>query len=109
MAQQGNQAIAYVYPSEEANFWIDTFVIPKGAKNVKIAHKFIAFMLRPDIAKMCVEKNDFATPVTTAIPLISKEVRESATIFPSAKIVKNGESRPTLEMHFLFIRSTGRN
>lgn len=91
MAHQENQAIAYVYPSEGANFWIDSFVIPKGAKNVRNAHTFIAFMLRPDIAKMCVEENGFATPVTTALPLISKKVRESATIFPSAEIVKNGE------------------
>ena len=52
MAQQENKAITYVYPSEGANFWIDSFVVPKGANNVENAHKFIAFMLRPDIAKM---------------------------------------------------------
>lgn len=91
MAAKENKAIAYVYPSEGANFWVDSFVIPKGANNVANAHKFIAFMLRPDIAKMCVEENGFATPVTTALPLIDKDVRDSATIFPPAEIVSKGE------------------
>lgn len=91
MAQQENKAITYVYPSEGANFWIDSFVVPKGAKNVENAHKFIAFMLRPDIAKMCVEENGFATPVTTALPLIDEDVRRSRTIFPSAEIISRGE------------------
>lgn len=91
MAQQENKAITYVYPSEGANFWIDSFVVPKGANNVENAHKFIAFMLRPDIAKMCVEENGFATPVTTALPLIDEDVRRSRTIFPSAEIISRGE------------------
>ncbi len=91
MAQQENKAITYVYPSEGANFWIDSFVVPKGANNVENAHKFIAFMLRPEIAKMCVEENGFATPVTTALPLIDEDVRRSRTIFPSAEIISRGE------------------
>ena len=35
MAQQENKAITYIYPSEGANFWVDSFVIPVGAKNVR--------------------------------------------------------------------------
>ena len=69
MAQQENKAITYIYPSEGANFWVDSFVIPAGAENVENAHTFINFMLRPDIAKACVEENGFATPVTAALPI----------------------------------------
>jgi spermidine/putrescine transport system substrate-binding protein len=91
MAQQENKAISYVYPTEGANFWVDSFVIPKGAKNIKNAHTFINFMLRPDIAKLCVEENGFATPVTAALPLLDEEVRTSEIIFPPASVVAAGE------------------
>ena len=91
MAQQENKAITYVYPDEGANFWVDSFAIPKGAKNIDNAHKFINFMLRPDIAALCVEENGFASPVTAALPLLSEEVRTSEVIFPPAEVVAAGE------------------
>ena len=80
-----------MYPAEGANFWVDSFAIPKGATNIANAHKFIDFMLRPEIAALCVEENGFASPVTTMLPLLSEEVRHSEIIFPPAEIVKAGE------------------
>lgn len=91
MAQEENPAITYVYPAEGANFWVDSFAIPKGAKNITNAHTFINFMLRPEIAALCVEENGFASPVTAALPLLSDEVRQSVVIFPPAEIVEAGE------------------
>ena len=91
MAQEENPSIKYVYPAEGANFWIDSFAIPKGAKNIGNAHKFIDFMLRPDIAVLCVEENGFASPVTTALPLLSEEVRQSEVIFPPIEVIRAGE------------------
>lgn len=91
MAREENPAISYIYPAEGANFWVDSFAIPGGAKNIKNAHTFINFMLRPDIAKMCVEENGFATPVTAALPLLDEAVRTSEIIFPPASVVAAGE------------------
>ena len=91
MAQQENKAITYVYPREGANFWVDSFVVPKGAKNVANAHKFIDFMLRPEVAKVCVEENGYASPVAAVLPLLDEEVRNSEAIFPPAQIVAAGE------------------
>lgn len=91
MAQQENPAIVYIYPREGAAFWVDSFVIPKGARNIENAHAFIDFMLRPEIAKICVEENGYATPVLGAIALLDEEVRNSPVIFPAARIVESGE------------------
>ena len=91
MAQEENPSIKYVYPAEGANFWIDSFAIPRGAKNIGNAHKFIDFMLRPDIAALCVEENGFASPVTAALPLLSEEVRQSEVIFPPIEVIRAGE------------------
>jgi spermidine/putrescine transport system substrate-binding protein len=91
MAQQENDKIRYVYPREGANLWVDSFVIPKTARNVGNAHAFINFMMKPEVAKECVEANGYATPVTTALPLLEENVRTSPTVFPAAEIINNGE------------------
>lgn len=91
MALEENPAMRYVYPKEGANFWVDSFVIPKQARNVKNAHTFINFMLRPDVAKICVEENGYASPVKSVLPLLDEAIRTSATIFPPAEIVAAGE------------------
>jgi spermidine/putrescine transport system substrate-binding protein len=103
MAQAENADIRYIYPKEGANFWVDSFVIPKSARNPKAAHSFINFMMRPEIAKVCVEENGYATPVKGALPLLEEKVRSSATIFPPAEIVAQGEFQmdvgPALEIY----------
>jgi spermidine/putrescine transport system substrate-binding protein len=91
MAEQENPAIRYVYPREGANLWVDSYVIPKTARNIKNAHQFINFMMKPEIAKLCVEENGYATPVTTALPLLDDNVRTSLTVFPTTEIINNGE------------------
>ena len=42
--------LKYVVPKEGSNFWLDGWVIPKYAANIKAATYFIDFMCRPDIA-----------------------------------------------------------
>jgi spermidine/putrescine transport system substrate-binding protein len=91
MAQEENEAIRYIYPSEGANLWVDSYAIPKTARNVKNAHSFINFMMKPEIAKICVEENGYATPILTALPLLDERVRTSQVIFPDEKTIDAGE------------------
>lgn len=91
MAQEENPNIQYVYPAEGANFWVDSFAIPKGARNPKGAHAFINFMMRPEIAKVCVEEYGYATAVKPAVKLLDERISSSHTIFPPAEIVAHGE------------------
>lgn len=91
MAEQENQAIHYIYPREGVNLWVDSFVIPKSARNIGNAHAFINFMMKPEIAKICVEENGYATPVLTALPLLDPEVRNSKTVFPDQDMIAAGE------------------
>ncbi len=91
MARQENPAIQYVYPKEGASFWVDSFVIPKGARNPKAAHAFINFMMRPEVAKACVEEYGYPTPVKPAIALLNSEIGSNRTIFPASEVIKQGE------------------
>lgn len=91
LAEQENEAIRYVYPEEGVNLWVDSFVIPKSARNIKNAHAFINFMMKAEVAKTCVEENGYATPVLTALPLLDADVRNSKTVFPDPAMIAKGE------------------
>ena len=47
---QENEDLAFYYPKEGTNIFVDSMVIPKSAKNVDAAKLFINFMLDPEIA-----------------------------------------------------------
>ena len=47
---QENEDLAFYYPVEGTNIFVDSMVIPKSAKNVEAAKLFINFMLDPEIA-----------------------------------------------------------
>jgi ABC-type glycerol-3-phosphate transport system substrate-binding protein len=41
--------IAYAIPKEGGNLWFDMLAIPKDAANVKEAHAFINYLLKPEV------------------------------------------------------------
>lgn len=49
-------------PKEGTNLFIDSWVIPKNARHVENAHKFINFICRPDIAAKNFESLGYSTP-----------------------------------------------
>ena len=81
--QRENPDLEYVIPKEGTNVWIDAWVIPKNAKNVENAEKFIDFMCRPDIALMNFDYITYSTPNDAARDLIEDEdIRNSKIAFP---------------------------
>ena len=88
-----NPDLEYVIPKEGSNVWIDSWVIPKNAKNKENAEKFINFMCRPDIALMNFEYLTYATPNKAARALIKdEETRNSKILFPNAEDLTNCET-----------------
>ncbi|OPZ59972.1 MAG: Spermidine/putrescine-binding periplasmic protein precursor [Deltaproteobacteria bacterium ADurb.Bin510] len=91
MAAAEDPAIKLVYPKEGAIFWMDNLVIPRGARNVANAYKFINFMLRPDIAKMNCEFIGYATPNLKAQQMLAPAVRNNPAVYPDRATIKKGE------------------
>ena len=91
-ARLANKNIQYVFPKEGAILWADCLSIPKGAKNVDNAHKFIDFLMRPDIALMIAEDVGYSTPNLTAITeLMSEEMKNDPLINPSPENLRNAQ------------------
>lgn len=90
-AKQENPVYEYIYPEEGTTMWIDSFVIPSRSKNVENAHKFIDFMLRPDVAARCTEELGYATPNLAGKGLLNESTRNSPIVFPSSEVLMKAE------------------
>ncbi|MDL2285901.1 extracellular solute-binding protein [Desulfococcaceae bacterium OttesenSCG-928-F15] len=91
MAALENPAIQFIYPREGAIFWLDSMVIPRDAANVEGAHKFINFILKPEIAKMITEEIGYTTPNKAAQALLDPGVASNPTVYPPEEVILNGE------------------
>lgn len=74
--------LEYVIPEEGTNLWIDSWVIPKNAKNKENAEKWIDFLCRPDIAKRNFEYITYATPNKGAFDMLDEELQQNKAVFP---------------------------
>lgn len=91
--QRENPDLEYVIPEEGTNVWIDSWVIPKNAKNVENAHKFIDYMLRTDIALKNFDYITYSTPNDAARELIEDDdIKNSEIAFPDLSKYNNLET-----------------
>lgn len=84
MEDQGEgQDIAYSIPREGAPMWFDVFVIPANARNPDAAHRFIDFLLRPEIIARITNELWYPNPNGASWPLLDPEVRDHPAVYPS--------------------------
>lgn len=87
-AKEVGRDIRYVTPKEGAGMWIDSFAIPKGAVHPINAHKFINFMLRPDIAAKVTNEVFLPTTVLNSLPMIEDDIKKNSAVYPPEDIMK---------------------
>ncbi|HEY9575832.1 MAG TPA: extracellular solute-binding protein [Lachnospiraceae bacterium] len=91
--QRENPNLEYVIPKEGSNVWIDSWVIPKNAKNKENAEKFLNFLCREDIALKNFEYITYSTPNMRARTLIEDElIKNSKVAFPDSKDLEKCET-----------------
>lgn len=86
-----NDKLDYVVPKEGSNLWFDNMVIPKTAKNLEGAHKFINFMLEPDVAAQNAEYVGYATPNKDALKLLPEDISGDERFYPPAEVTSHLE------------------
>ncbi|MCR5875333.1 polyamine ABC transporter substrate-binding protein [Phenylobacterium sp. J426] len=75
--------LAYVVPKEGSQIWFDVFTIPKDAPNPDAAHRFLAFMLRPDVIAKASDYVQYANANAAATPLVDEAVRNDPNVYPT--------------------------
>ena len=85
--------LEYVLPEEGTNLWLDSWVIPKNAKNKENAEKWIDFLCRPDIALKNFEYIYYSSPNAGAIDLIEdEEILNNEALFPDTDVLSRCET-----------------
>jgi putrescine transport system substrate-binding protein len=79
--------IAYAIPKEGANLWFDLLAIPKDASNVKEAHAFINYLLRPEVIAKVSDSVGYANPNLKAGELMDQGVRQDETVYPPQAVM----------------------
>ncbi|MGD8829753.1 MAG: extracellular solute-binding protein [Pseudomonadales bacterium] len=78
--------ITYVIPREGALMYFDMLAIPKDARNVNEAHRFIDYLMRPDIAAANTNYIWYPNPVPASAPLVDDAIRNDPSIYPPESV-----------------------
>lgn len=87
-----NKNLAYAFPKEGTNLFIDAMCIPKGSKNKDNAEKFINFMCEIKIGKSNIEYIQYSTPLQSVFDELPEEVKNNEIIYPTDEQLANTES-----------------
>lgn len=74
--------IGYSVPREGAQVWFDMLAIPADAPHARNAHRFIDYLLEPEVAAAMTNATGFATANAAARPYIDAALLADPIVFP---------------------------
>lgn len=88
---EDNENIAFAFPKEGTNRFVDALCIPKGAKNKALAEKYINFLCETEVAAANAEYIGYSTPHKLAIDSLDEEIRSSEIFYPGDDVISKTE------------------
>jgi spermidine/putrescine transport system substrate-binding protein len=85
-AAANNVTLKYELPSGGASKFIDSFAIMRDAKNADLAHKFIDYMCRADVATKNSVVSCYTSAVTAAKAGLPAEMQNSPILYPAKNV-----------------------
>jgi spermidine/putrescine transport system substrate-binding protein len=95
-AMEAAPHLAFAYPAEGFPFYSDCVAILRETRRAELAHRFLNYLLRPDVAARIVEATRTATCNGTALALLPETTRANAVYYPPAEVFVRGEWPRTL-------------
>lgn len=86
-----NPDLAFVFPSEGTNYFVDSLCIPVGCKNKEAAEMFINYMCEADVGVANCDFIGYSTPIQTVWERLDDELKYSGIAYPSAEVLANTE------------------
>lgn len=82
ISESTDSTIAFTVPKEGGTLWIDSMCIPAQAPNPEAAHKWINYVLEPEVGAGLSNYNHYASPNEASLPFIAKEDLENPGVWP---------------------------
>ena len=95
--EAGSKVGIEVLTPKGMGFWVESWVIPKDAKNVANAHKYINYTLEPEVAAKNAAAVTFAPASLPARDKLDPKLVATRSIFPNAEDVANGFVMPQMD------------
>jgi spermidine/putrescine transport system substrate-binding protein len=83
--------LAFVHPQEGFALYSDCVAILRESRRAELAHRFLDFLLRPDVAARNAVAAKTATANASARALLPASVRENPTLYPPPHTLARGE------------------
>ena len=80
---ENNEDLAFVYPKEGTNIFVDSICIPKNAENYEAAMLLINYLLEPTIALANAEYIYYASPNTSVVDNPEYSLKGNEILYPS--------------------------
>lgn len=98
---ENNPDLAFVYPKEGTNFFVDAVCIPTSAKNKAGAEAYINFLLEPDIALAIAECICYASPHSEVLNNPDYEYYQDPILYPADEMYENTQNYMNLSQYTL--------
>ena len=82
--------VSYLIPEEGAPTLYDFLAIPVDAPHPENAHKFIDYILKPEVVAAITNTVFYANPNPASLEFVDAEVKDNPSIYPSAETLANG-------------------
>ena len=92
-----NPDLAFVYPKEGVNFFVDAMCIPKNAQNKEAAELYINFMLEEDIAVANANYICYASPHELVLESDDYDLKGDPVLYPAEEDVPKTEMFENLD------------
>lgn len=90
-AMDESDKLAFCYPAEGFALYPDVAVILRESGRRELAHEFLNYLLRPEVAAGVVKGARTATANGSARALLPEELRSLPTLYPSTEVLARGE------------------
>ena len=80
--------IAYSIPKEGGALWFDMLAIPKDSANVKQAHAFINYLLKPEVIAQVSDYVGYANPNPASDKLMDQDIRSDESVYPPQEVLE---------------------
>ena len=97
MMAEDNPDLAFCFPEEGFNAFVDAMCIPVGAENKAAAEAYINFMCDPEISGRNMDFLGYSTPISEAKQYMDEAVASSEIAYPSDETLARSSSFCYLE------------
>lgn len=89
--KENNEDLAFFYPKEGTNIFVDSVCIPSCVQNYEAALMYINFLLEPEVALANAEYNCYASPNTSVVDNPEYTFYQNDILYPDDSIIQNAE------------------